>query len=282
MVPLDTEFTMAIEAKVDDVGNQFEVESNVKGDIVAVRWVAPGPSQEQAFNRAGAKKEWRPNDAVFDIVLGNLTTAPAAPAAPAAAKPATAPKSSQDGVVNSRAELNRLATSAVKTYGSAFPSPAEVEAAKAANQPKAPAAPAAPAPSAEAGRQQVASSKEAVQKSQEYRADQADYAESAAKAKEKGLAPGAVTTRAGLAAAANLTPERAAEADAALAAQKGSPAAYTERKALTEAQKGPTPSNPSQTMDPSVEHYMKTGAVPWEEETMQYYKQAKPSAGAGR
>jgi hypothetical protein len=80
MVPLDTEFTMAIEAKVDDVGNQFEVESNVKGDIVAVRWVAPGPSQEQAFNRAGARKEWKPSDAVFDIVLGNLTTAPAAPA----------------------------------------------------------------------------------------------------------------------------------------------------------------------------------------------------------
>lgn len=270
---------MAIEAMVDDVGNQFEKETNVKGDVVAVRWVAPGPSQEQAFNRAGAKKEWKPNDAVFDIVLGNLATAPA-PAAPSAAKPATAPKPSQDGVVNSRAELSRLASSAVKTYGSAFPSPAEVEAAKAANKPKAPAAPAAPSP--EAGRQQVASSKEAVQKSQEYRADQADYAKSAEMAKEKGLAPGAVTTRAGLAAAANLTPERAAEADAALAAQKGSPAAYTERKALTEAQKGPTPSNPSQTMDPSVEHYMKTGAVPWEDETMRYYKQAKPSAGAGR
>ena len=267
---------MAIEAMTDDVGNQFEKVTNVKGDVVAVRWVAPGPSQEQAFNRAGAKKEWKPTDAVFDIVLGNLVTAPA----PAAAKPATAPKSSQDAVIGSRAELNRLADSAVKTYGSAFPSPAEVEAAKAANKPKAPAAPTAPSP--EAGRQQVASSKEAVQKSQEYRADQADYAKSAEMAKEKGLAPGAVTTRAGLAAAANLTPERAAEADAALAAQKGSPAAYTERKALTEAQKGPTPSNPSQTMDPSVEHYMKTGSVPWEDETMRYYKQAKPSAGAGR
>ena len=265
---------MAIEAMTDDVGNQFEKVTNVKGDVVAVRWVAPGPSQEQAFNRAGAKKEWKPTDAVFDIVLGNLATAPAA------AKPATAPKSSQDAVIGSRTELSRLADSAVKTYGSAFPSPAEVEAAKAANKPKAPAAPAAPSP--EAGRQQVASSKEAVQKSQEYRADQADYAESAAKAKEKGLATGAVTTRAGLAAAANLTPERAAEADAALAAQKGSPAAYTERKALTEAQKGPTPSNPSQTMDPSVEHYMKTGSVPWEDETMRYYKQAKPSVGAGR
>lgn len=281
---------MAIEAMTDDVGNQFEKVTNVKGDVVAVRWVAPGPSQEQAFNRAGAKKEWKPTDAVFDIVLGNLATTPASQIEPsprevmrqmdrATANEVAARQSSQDGVVNSRAELSRLADSAVKTYGSAFPSPAEVESAR-ATMVKKPAA--APAPSPEAGLKQVASSKEAVQQSQQYRADQADYAKSAEMAKEKGLATGAVTTRAGLAAAANLTPERAAETDAALAAQKGSPAAYTERKALTEAQKGPTPSNPSQTMDPSVEHYMKTGSVPWEDETMRYYRQAKPSAGAGR
>lgn len=274
MVPLDKEFTMAVEELVDEKGNRFEQETDAKGNPVKVTWVSPGPDAEQvaAFNRAGAKKTWAPQDKTWDALLDNIWTQresiqPPDPVQPA--KPAQ-----QDNIINSRAELSSLAEAAKRQYGSAFPKPEQVAAAR--------GTPVKPAPEPmDAARQQVGASKDAVKESQEYRQDQATYAKDTAAAEKKGLATGAVTTRAGLAAAANLDPERPKQIDAQLAAQKGSPAAYTERQELAKAQQGPTPARPAQAdMDPGVSYYMQSGAPDWEGETTALYDQLKKAQKA--
>lgn len=272
---------MAAVVKVDEKGNRFEQELDAKGNPIKVTWVEAGPDAEQqaAFARSSAMKVWTPQSKTWGPLLANLQAdGESAPEGAPAAPTRTAAPSKQDNVINSRAELSQLAQAAQRTYGSAFPSPAQVAAAKGTPKP-------APMSPVDTGREQVGASKDAVKESQDYRQDQATYAKDTAAAQEKGLATGAVTTRAGLAAAANLDPKRGEQIDEQLAAQKGSPAAYVERQELGKAQQGPTPARPSQTptaprpaateMDPGVSYYMQSGAPDWEGETTSLYSQYK-------
>lgn len=280
MVALDKEFTMAVEELVDEKGNRFSQETDAKGNPIKVTWVSPGPDAEQqaAFNRAGAVKVFTPQSKTWDMLLDNIRTFRESQQEmePGVSEQEVTP-AKKDNVINSRAELSQLAQAAQRTYGSAFPKPEQVAAAKGTPKP-------APTSPVDTGREQVGASKDAVKESQDYRQDQATYAKDTAAAKEKGLATGAVTTRAGLEAAANLDPKRGGQIDEQLAAQKGSPAAYVERQELGKAQQGPTPARPSQTptaprpaaeMDPGVSFYMQSGAPDWEGETTSLYSQYK-------